>query len=117
MLSLKKSIKEEKKVKQLLNIWQYLNIQILRFLETKRKIKQRQKKDLLLSGRTKLNKIEKTISKAMSPKKKLKNSCFRTVGEKKNLTRAVANLFFSQFSGDILFSCWFSFAFFVFLFF
>ena len=44
MLSLKKSMKEEKKVKQLLNIWQYLNIQILRFLETKRKIKQRQKK-------------------------------------------------------------------------
>ena len=97
-----------------MTVLEYTN---LTFFRNKEKNKTKTKKDLLLSGRTKLNKIEKTISKAMSPKKKLKNSCFRTVGEKKNLTRAVANLFFSQFSGDILFSFWFSFAFFVFLFF
>ena len=94
-----------------MTVLEYTN---LTFLENKEKNKTKTKKDLLLSGRTKLNKIEKTISKAMRPKKNLKDSCFRTVVKRKILTRAAANFFFSQFSGDILFSFWVSFAFFVF---
>ena len=97
-----------------MTVLEYTN---LTFFENKEKNKTKTKKHLLLSERTKLNKIEKTISKAMRPKKILKNSCFRTVGEKKNLHPGGCKFFFSQFSGDILFSFWATFAFLVFLFF
>ena len=76
-----------------MTVLEYTN---LTFFENKEKNKTKTKKDLLLSGRTKINKIEKTISKAMRPKKKLKNSCFRTVGEKKNLHPGGRRLFFQS---------------------
>ena len=74
-----------------MTVLEYTN---LTFFENKEENKTKTKKDLLLSGRTKLNKIEKTISKAMRPKKKLKDSCFRTVGEKKNLHPGGRKFFF-----------------------
>ena len=58
--------KISKAINQYMTVLEHTN---LTFFENKEKNKTKTKKDLLLSGRTKINKIEKTISKAMRPKK------------------------------------------------